>query len=230
MPKEPKSAVAARKSSDSVRPVVCERGRGDVGADVLRRDQLGGPPLDVLAGQGVGHVGGPEALDALDHAEVDPAAAGRARLPVDAGVGRAQVVEQPVEARASAGAPPPRRRGGAAGLEQVAVVVPLDRVDGVGGEHGADLVEDVLAHLVAGEVEDQLVTVQQRHPVAGGEDPVGVVAVEVGVGVDHLRLEPEPELHAEPAHVVDQRRRGPRATRRDRPASRRGRRCRRGGP
>ena len=30
-------------------------------------------------------------------------------------------------------------------------------------------------------------------------------AGEVGVGVDHLRLDPQAELHAEPADVVDQR-------------------------
>ena len=31
-----------------------------------------------------------------------------------------------------------------------------------------------------------------------------MLAVEVGVRVDHLRLEPQPELHAEAVHVVDE--------------------------
>ena len=177
-----------------------------MGADVLRRDQLRGPPLDLLAGEGVGHVGGPDPLHPLEHPEVDASATGGARLPVDAGMGLAQRVEQRVEAEASAGGPtgaPPS--GAAAGLQQVAVVVPLHRVDRVRRQHRADLLEDVVAHLRPGKVEHQLVAMEQRNPVAGGEDPVGVLAEEVGVGVDHLRLEPEPELHAEPVHVLDQR-------------------------
>ena len=120
-------------------------------------------------------------------------------------MGRAQRVEERVEAD---GLPVHDRRPGqrgAAGLQQVAVVVPLHRVDRVRRQHRADLLEDVLAHLGPGQVEHQLVALQQRHPVAGREDPVGVLAVEVGVGVDHLRLDPEPELHAEPVHVLDQR-------------------------
>src|SRR5580704_9507285 len=43
---------------------------------------------------------------------------------------------------------------------------------------------------------------QRRHPLAGGEDPVRVGTVEVGIRVDHLGLDPQPELHAEGAHVA----------------------------
>ncbi len=84
-------------------------------------------------------------------------------------------------------------------------MVPLHELDGVGREHAADLLEQVSPHLVAREVEHLLVPVQQGSAVAGGQDPVGVVAVQVGVGVDHLRLDPEAELHAEAAHVLDER-------------------------
>ena len=55
------------------------------------------------------------------------------------------------------------------------------------------------------EVEHLLVARRQGCPAAGAEHPVGVGAGEVGVQVDHLRLDPQPELHAEPAHGVDQR-------------------------
>ena len=83
-------------------------------------------------------------------------------------------------------------------------MVPLHRVDRVRRQHRADLLEDVLAHLGPGQVEHQLVALEQRHPVAGREDPVGVLAEEVGVRVDHLGLEPEAELHAEPVDVLHQ--------------------------
>ena len=71
--------------------------RRHVRAEVLRRDQLAGPALDGLPGQGVGHVRGPYPLDALQHGQVDPAAAGRARLPLHRRVPRPQLVEQRVD-------------------------------------------------------------------------------------------------------------------------------------
>ena len=40
--------------------------------------------------------------------------------------------------------------------------------------------------------------------VLGSQQPVGVLAGEVGVEVDHLRLEPEAELHPQRMHPVDQ--------------------------
>ena len=55
---------------------------------------------------------------------------------------------------------------------------------------------------------------------AGREQPVGVRAREVGVEVDHLRLDPQPELHAELAHPVDERVAGRRARRPRRRTSR----------
>ena len=187
-------------------PAGAVRGRcGHVRAEVLRRQQLGGPALDLLPGQRVGHVGGPDPLDALEDAEVDPSAAGGARLPHHVRVGGAQLVEQPVE-RSSVlvdgcrAAPP-----SAPGLQELAVVVPLDVADRVRREHGAHVVEHVVVDLRPGQVEHQLVAVQDRHPVAGGQDPVGMRAVEVGVRVDHLGLEPQPEVHAELAHPVDDR-------------------------
>ena len=91
------------------------------------------------------------------------------------------------------------------GLEQVAVVVPLHEVDRVLGEHGAHPVEQVVADLRAGQVEDELVPLEHRPAGTCAEDPVRVGPEEVGVGVDHLGLEPQPELHAEAADVLDQR-------------------------
>ena len=85
-------------------------------------------------------------------------------------------------------------------------MVPLHVVDGVLREHRVDPVEEVVDDLGTRQVEDLLVAVQQRRPrLAGRQDPLRVRAEEVGVRVDHLRLEPEPELHAQPSHVLDER-------------------------
>ena len=65
--------------------------------------------------------------------------------------------------------------------------------------------EDVLPCLGHREVEHLLVAPLGRQRLAGPQHPVGVLPVEVGVDVDHLRLDPDPELQAEPAHVGDQR-------------------------
>ena len=46
-------------------------------AEVLRRDELCSPALDLLAREGVGHVRGPDPLNPLEDAEVDPSAAMR---------------------------------------------------------------------------------------------------------------------------------------------------------
>ena len=205
MPKARKNAVAARKSRESVRPVWCERGAetwaprysgatswpvqrwmcwraiASVMSDVQNRCTRSTTPRSIRPP--------PPAQDSQRHV----------------GVPGAQVVEQGVErgvlARAPPGAPPYTR---AAGLEQVAVVVPLDVVDGVLGQDLVDPVPQVVPHVGVGQVQHVLVAVLQRLPPLGGEDPVGVLAVEVGVGVDHLRLEPQPELHAEAVHVVDE--------------------------
>ena len=56
------------------------------------------------------------------------------------------------------------------------------------------------------EVEHELVAAEHRLVAGVDERPLGVGAVQVAVGVDHLRLDPDAELHAERLHVVDQRR------------------------
>ncbi len=57
----------------------------------------------------------------------------------------------------------------------------------------------------SGQVEHELMPSEHRFVPRRLEDPVGVGAVEVAVGADHLGLDPQAELHAEPADVVDQR-------------------------
>ena len=56
-----------------------------------------------------------------------------------------------------------------------------------------------------GEVEHLLVPGRHRLPARHREDPVGVGPEQVRVGVDHLRLDPEAELHPPVPDVADQR-------------------------
>ena len=60
-------------------------------------------------------------------------------------------------------------------------------------------------HLGPGHVEHVLVSRRRARTVVGLEQPVRVLAGQVGVEVDHLRLEPQAEVHAELVHTVDQR-------------------------
>src|SRR5262245_21552112 len=55
------------------------------------------------------------------------------------------------------------------------------------------------------EVEYLLVAGLGRKPAAASHDPFWVGPGQVGVRVDHLRFDPESELHAEAADVVDER-------------------------
>ena len=95
--------------------------------------------------------------------------------------------------------------GEAAGLKQVTVVVPLDEVDRVGIEDGRHPLVEEAPDLGPGQIKRLLVPLQLRIAVRSGrEQPVGMRAEEIGVGIDHLGLEPDPEAHAEPVDVVDQ--------------------------
>ncbi len=91
-----------------------------------------------------------------------------------------------------------------AGLDEVAVVVPLDVVDVVLVEEGEHLALDVRVRAGVGEVEHLLVAGLDGQLFARRGDPLGMLAREVAVEVDHLGLEPQPELHAQLVHAVDE--------------------------
>ena len=101
-----------------------------------------------------------------------------------------------------------------------AVVVPLDVVDLVLVQHGQHGVPHVGVAGGDPEIDHLLVTRGDRRTTAGAHHPFGVGARDVGVEVDHLRLEPQPELHAELLDPVHQRVQPPRpGVGRDRPVA-----------
>ena len=176
---------------------------GDVRAHQLRRHQLSRPAMHQLPLEGVDAVRDPDPVGPLQHPEVDPGSAGGARLDLQPRMGGLDLVDQPVERQGLIVDAGPAARLGA-GVHQVPVVVPLDVADLVLGEDREDRVPDVRVAVRDAEVDHLLVSGLDRQPVAGGHHPLRVCPRGVGVDVDHLRLEPQPELHAETGHLVHQ--------------------------
>ena len=85
------------------------------------------------------------------------------------------------------------------------VVVPLDVGDVVLAEDGVHLVAHMRVCLWVAEVENLLVAPLRWGAALDVEDPLGVGAEDVGVGVDHFGLEPQAELHAAGVDVLDER-------------------------
>ncbi len=143
----------------------------------------------------------------LQDAEVDPAPARGAGLDVDLGMGSPDPVDQLVGAEGLGPDPGPAR--GAAGpggrSHQVPVVIPLHVGDVVGGQDGVDPLEQVLPNLGPAEVQHQLMAAQHRLVPVVDQGPFGMGPVEIRIGVDHLGFEPDAEVHAQGAHVVDDR-------------------------
>ena len=65
----------------------------------------------------------------------------------------------------------------------------------MGAQQRRDLVEQVVGDFGAGDVQNQLVARGQQWPALDLQCPVWVGAEELAVGVDHLGLDPQAELH-----------------------------------
>ena len=92
-----------------------------------------------------------------------------------------------------------------AGVDQVAVVVPLDVGDVVLAENRGHPFQDVVVRLGDPQIEHLLVPRRHRCAAAGRHDPLRMLPREVGIEVDHFRFEPQAEFHAERTHVIDDR-------------------------
>ena len=175
----------------------------DMSAHQLRRDEHRRPALDRLALLRSVAVARPHPLSPAQHLVVDPGSARRATLDLDTGMPLAQLVQEPVQRQCLlVGA---RRPSGAAGAYVVAVHVPLQVCDVVIAQQGVELAQNVIERALLGEVEHELMPGQHRLVSVGGERPLGMSPKEVAVGADHLRLDPDAELHAESRDMLDQR-------------------------
>ena len=185
--------------------------RADVGPHQLGRKQQRGAALNVLAVVGVDAVRGPHPLGALHDPQVDAAAAAGAGLDLQGREALVERVQESVDGQGLVvdGGRPLASRGGVGDLmpcgQQGGVVVPLEVGDIEALHEGGDGLEQVVPGTGGGQVQDPLVAVLGRSAGAVGQDPLRVGAGQLGVDVDHLRLEPQAELHAQGVDVLHER-------------------------
>ncbi len=205
MPRWPNTAVAARKPRSWTRPVVCDR--PEAMCAPINSGGISWAVQRVMCWRSNGSMQSETHTRSVRSStpRSTRASARRARLDLQAWVGGADLVEQAVEGERLVMHPGPVTVDLRAGLDEVAVVVPLDEVDVVFVDERQDVLLDVLVRLGDADVEHLLVARLDRPLAPCRHDPLRVGAGEVGVGVDHLRLEPQTELHAQLAHVVDER-------------------------
>ena len=194
-PKWPNSAVAARNASDWVRPVVWA---------------CGGPTWQPITDGGISVEAwrwivwrSSASLQSLVHTRSVRVRMPRSiRAPPDEQLsistpGWRARSSSSSRYRASVWAWVPARPVDVGGLHVVAVHVPLDEGDVVVAEQRVEAAEHLGEGVGVGEVEHELVAAEHRLVAGVDQRPVRMGAVEVAVGVDHLRLDPDPELHAE---------------------------------
>jgi len=91
------------------------------------------------------------------------------------------------------------------GFRGGSVHVPLDEIDLKFTDGGIDGIQDILNDFGATKIEHECVTRFLARSSGKMEDPVGVSAIEIGVGIDIFRLEPESKLHAEAVDFFGER-------------------------
>lgn len=145
--------------------------------------------LDCEAVGSVRVVGSPVLGPVVEETGVEAAASGCAAFEEDVGEGGGQVVYYAVQTEdVGVGL------GGAGHFVDGAVVVPFHVLDVGGVEEVGDEVDDEVLDFGESQVEHELGAGQGSGVVAGVEGPFGVLVVESGVGVDHLRFDPDTEL------------------------------------
>ena len=92
-----------------------------------------------------------------------------------------------------------------AGGDEVAVHVPFEIGDRVRAQQCVELGENALGDLRPGQIEDELMARGPQRSALDMQHGVGMGAIQVAVRIDHLRLDPEPELQAHAGDRVDQR-------------------------
>ena len=173
---------------------------GAHGADGVaeRAALLDGEPLD-----GVGVVAQPDLRRVVQHAGVESPAAAAAPLEQDLREGPGQPLQQIVDPQyvPVAGLPLPLfRQRAAVDVGHIAVHVPLDVVRAALPEQLGEHLPQPIHHFGVRHVQHQLAAPEGGRSSGNGQGPVRVFPVQVAVEADHLRLDPQAELHA---HAVD---------------------------
>ncbi len=170
-------------------------------------EELGEALLDVETCGCFSVVAHPDLIGVAEDAIVSAATTTRAALPDDVGMALAERSPDVVEAMDIAS---PQLAGIArsvwpARLTDVTIHIPFDEGNVVLGKKAIDDLDEVALDVGAGEIEDELMA--ELSAGAGGEvdDPVRMRAVEITIGIDHLRLDPETEGHAKLFDAIDER-------------------------
>ena len=188
--------VAGARGSRDVRP----HGGGRI---AKRGAELNGQALD-----GIGVVAGPDLRGVGEHGGVKASAAARAVFKQDVGEGGDQPVHQVVGAEDEAVEKLALlfiRQKRRAGVGDVAVEVPFQIVDLVGAEHLDHFAPDVIAHILARNVQHILMTAEHGNAALHMDVPVRVRAEQVGIGRNHFRLVPDAEFQPSGVDALDQR-------------------------
>src|ERR1019366_5538950 len=163
--------------------------------------------LYALPVESVGVVAGPDLFDAPQNIEIDAPAAAGAGFDFQGGMFGAQPIQDLVKVQHVPHPDFALIGGGGfgpAGLREGAVHVPLEVAHVVFGGELVEEAEDVLLDVVARQVEDHLGAQFGARAAGEVDHPIGMGAVEIAVGVDHLRLHPESEIHFEGVDVIDE--------------------------
>ena len=158
--------------------------------------------LNPQAGAGFGVVRGPHLIGPREHGEVRAPAAAGAALKGHVWMSLAQGIPHPVHALHIAH--PQRSRllhTVPAGFGGVAVHIPFDERNIKAREQAIQHRNQVVLNLFSGQVENQLVPHLGARPCGKVDGPVGVGAVEVGVGTDHLWFHPQAKVHSQCVHL-----------------------------
>ena len=170
------------------------------GADV-RAHQFGRKPREEPALHGypadrVDIVAGPEAVDIARHPGV------RTPAPAGAAFYFHRWMRGPEPREQSIG-PGDLCRSACRG--EIAVVIPLEIADRHLAQQCIEHAEQIIADVIAAQIEDQLVTRSRALAAGLGQHPIGVSAVQIAVRVDHLGFDPQAEFHPQAADLVGER-------------------------
>ena len=170
-----------------------------MGGNGGRREHIRRAVLDRLPVQGVGIVTAPGLRHIEAHAGIKPSAAAGTVFKEDLREAGCQLMQDTIESQhitVEELPRPIRRQGGGTGVCHMAVHVPLHIGHRISPKKSAQRIQHIVLHLPTGQIQDQLVSPQQRRIVREPGRPIGVCPHQIAVRGDHLRLKPDAQLDA----------------------------------